>query len=153
VVDSVTLAIASAIALLATGGPASAAPNVPKGEPFKIPVPAGALCEFELLITGTDGTATRTTLPDGTTIVTGPFVATVTNVDTGESKTYNVSGPTFRSASNFLTITGPALILQPDRPGLIVTNGRAQFQEDQPIPEGSLKGRIAADVCADLSSE
>jgi hypothetical protein len=147
---SVILVLCSAVALLLMGGPASAAPRVPKAEPFTSD-PIAGLCDFPVVISGRDAQVTRHTFSDGTQIITGPFVATFTNQVNGNSETYNVSGPTRRSATNFLVITGKAVILQPDRPGIIATSGRVEFQEGQPIPDGALKGHVSADVCADIS--
>lgn len=143
---SVTLALCSAMGLLLMGGPASAAPSDrdPVG-PFPV-----ACDGFNLVITGISGTADRATLPNGTVINTGPLRITATNPD-GESRTYNVSGPTFVSESGLVTLTGPALIIQPEEPGVIITNGRVQFPANQPIPEGGLRGRIAHDVCDELA--
>src|SRR5829696_5013743 len=93
--------ILGAIALLLIVGSASAAPTVPKGEPIfgpDVPLPVtideGLLCEdFAVTLDGVEGQAVRTTLPDGTTILTGPAVLTITNADSGRSATFNISGP------------------------------------------------------------
>jgi hypothetical protein len=73
--------IFGAIALLLLAGTASGAPRVPNVEPFEQTIPAGELCTFPIELAGTNGQVERTELSDGTTILTGPFVLTVTNLD------------------------------------------------------------------------
>ena len=128
--------ILGAIALLLLAGPASAAPKVPKGEPlFDEPLtfPAGQLCDFAVTLQGISGQVVRTTLPDGTTILTGPAVITITNETNELSTTLNISGPTFTSASgDDVILPGPAIILlfpgvpsNPAGPRILATTGRA----------------------------
>jgi hypothetical protein len=148
--------IFGAIALLLWAGPASAAPRVPNVERFEpVTIPAGQLCQFEVQLTGTNGQAERTKLPDGTTIVTGPFVLTVTNTSNQRSVTLNISGPTFASDGQ-LILTGPALIelfdLGPDfpPPGLLATNGRGTI-DNGVFDVQNFKGRTR-DLCQELSA-
>jgi hypothetical protein len=145
--------IIGAIALLLLAGPASAAPKVPKGDPLAFSVDAGELCSFAVSFEGTNGQVIRTTLPDGTTILTGPFVLTITNTENGRSATFNVSGPTFQSG-NQLILTGTAIILlfnEPELPppGILATNGRGTIV-DSVFNEETFKGH-SSDVCQQLT--
>ena len=145
--------IVGAIALLSFAGPAWAAPEVPKVTPFEVPVPAGELCSFPVLLEGKDGSAERTTLPDGTVILTGPIVLTITNETNGSSATFNASGPSFTSG-NQVVITGPAVVLlfaefAPPGPGIIATHGRGTI-ENLDFNLDTFKGRTS-DVCQQLS--
>lgn len=144
-------------AVLLSAGPASAAPKVPQGTDFKFSVDAGELCPFGVEFTGRSSASTpddpTATLPDGTRVLNGPAVVTVTS-ETGKSATYNISGPAFRSATDHLVVTGQNLILQPASlnigdPFAIVTNGRVTFQENNPIE--TFSGHVAHDVCAELA--
>jgi hypothetical protein len=152
-----------ALALLLLALPAWSAPKVPIGEafgPFFFPagdVP-GAVCDFPVSITGTSAQAARATLPSGQVVITGPAVATVTNLDTGESATYNISGPLLRDpeTGGRLTLRGTNLIIGPlgssggDTKFLIFTAGTVSFIEGQPIEE-PLRGTVIQDVCDELA--
>src|SRR3954451_9164300 len=132
--------IVGVIALLLLAGPASAAPKVPKGASFEIPAGAGQLCAFPVKLAIISGQVQRTTLPDGTTIVTGPAVVTITN-ETNEtnqpSTTLNISGPTFTSAGgDDVILPGAAIILlfagvssTPPGPQILATHGRATIED------------------------
>jgi hypothetical protein len=147
--------ILGAIALLLFAGPASGAPRVPNVTPFgPVPFDAGVLCPFPITLEGSDGQLVRTTLPDGTTILTGPFVLTITNTANDRSATFNVSGPTFRSG-NELILTGSAIILlfsdsAPPGPGILATNGRGTIDANQDFNFETFKGH-SRDVCQQLS--
>jgi hypothetical protein len=98
----------------------------------------------------------RTTLPDGTVILTGAVVVTITNEENGNSATFNISGPTFRASDGALTLTGTALILEfalgsdfPG-PGILATNGRGTIDAEQRFDEKNFKGHIT-DVCEQLT--
>jgi hypothetical protein len=145
--------IVGAIALLLLAGPASAAPKVPKGTPFDFSVDAGELCPFAVRLAGSNGQVERTTLPDGTTILTGPFVVTITNLENGRSATFNVSGPTFTSGSQMI-ITGTAIVLlfnefAPPPAGILATNGRGTI-ENLDFNRETFTGSIR-DVCQQLT--
>jgi hypothetical protein len=150
--------ILGAIALLLIVGSASAAPKVPKGEPlFDEPVtlPAGQLCDFAVTLQGISGQAVRTTLPGGTTILTGPAVITITNETNELSTTLNISGPTFTSGDDAI-LTGPAIILlfpgvpsNPAGPGILATTGRATLV-DGVFDIDTFTGRTQ-DVCEQLA--
>ena len=144
--------LASAAAIIP--GVAGAAPAVPKAEPLTFEFRAGELCPFPVQIVVLDGTKIHNT-GNGDTIVAGPISATVTNVTTGATRTYNASGPTFfRSGADVPTVsTGPQLILQPASrnvgpPFLIYTTGRVTWTPNFTI--ASRTGHVT-DVCAELS--
>jgi hypothetical protein len=114
---------------------------------------------------------TQTTLPNGATEFrfTGHAKAIVTNVNTGESITYNISGPgtqTFFTpnnnfSSNFnLDVAGPNLLfttVENTRPAgvlpLAYTTGRVRLTVDENGQTTSyrLNGR-STDVCAELAA-
>lgn len=122
--------------------------------------PASFGCNFPVHIEAT-GKAKMIELPDGGFILTSPGLdATVTNVDTGEAVTFNVTGSTFASAPDEngivdYVITGRNLAFDPA--GLFLNEGRFTFSLDESDPnnirivtpqEG--KGQ-AIDVCELLS--
>jgi hypothetical protein len=151
--------IVGAIALLLLAGPASAAPRVPNGIPFSFLFTT--LCpDFPVTLAGVAPAEAsqleRTTLPDGTVILTGAVVVTVTNEENGNSATFNVSGPTFRASDGAQILSGTALILLfdlgetfPD-PGILATNGRGTIDAEQRFDEKNFKGHIT-DVCEQLT--
>lgn len=135
-------------------GVAGAAPAVPKGETATQDFPAGELCAFPVRVTTVYGQTTHNT-GQGDTLVTGPFTATVTNLTTGATETFNISGPSlFRTGPDVPTVvTGPNLVLQPASrnvgpPFLIYTTGRVAFTPNFTI--ASRTGNVT-DVCAALS--
>jgi hypothetical protein len=145
--------IVGAIALLLLAGPASAAPKVPNVEPFTVTFDPGELCKFEVELKVTDGQVKRTTLPDGTVIVTGPAVVTITNLENGSSATFNISGPLFTQDGDVI-LTGPTIILllaefAPPGPGILATEGRGTI-EDRDFDIEGFTGSIS-DVCAQLA--
>ena len=153
--------IFGAIALLLLAGPASAAPTVPNGIPFSFSVPQGELCpDFAVTITGVSqdvggAQLLRTTLPDGTQILTGPVVLTVTNTENGRSATFNVSGPSFVGADGQLNLRGTAIVLEfgglaPPGPAILAVNGRGTIDAELNFDELSFKGNIR-NVCQELS--
>src|SRR3982750_4676226 len=84
------------VILLALAPPASSAPRVPGGTYFAFDLPnpeVGAVCSFPVRLSGYSAQKERVTLPNGLVVVTGPAVLTVTNLETGKSLTYNISGP------------------------------------------------------------
>jgi hypothetical protein len=63
----------------------------------------------------------RVTLPNGVIIFSGRSTATVTNLDTGASMTYNVSGPVqLQPSTNRVTLLGPSLVVEPDPDGFLI---------------------------------
>jgi hypothetical protein len=144
----------SLFTLLFAAGLASAAPAVPKGETFTfLDAPAGQVCPFNVLVTATARQLTRTTLPNGVQVITGPGTATVTNKETDKSATYNISGPgKFDQATGRLVLFGQSLIVQPMNigpPFLITTSGKVSFIINQQIDE-PLRGHISHDICTEL---
>jgi hypothetical protein len=139
-------AAVAAVAVAATTGGAAAAPAVPGGETSVFDAPAGEFCAFPVRIAVRDGTKLHTGTP---LFSTGPLAATITNLATGASATFNASGPTFKDS----TLAGTALIGQPasrnvGAPFLIVNRGRVTFTDNLTI--ATITGsRI--DVCAALS--
>ncbi len=91
----------------------------------------------------------RVTLPNGVIIFSGRSTATVTNLDTGASMTYNVSGPVhLQPSTNRVTLLGPSLVVEPDPDGfLIQSKGQVTFVVNESIDEQLGTQR---DVCADL---
>ena len=132
--------VSCASALLLSAQPALAQDNFP----------ARTLCDFEVSIVQTGAQQERVTLPNGVIIFTGRSTATVTNVKTGVSKTYYVSGPTqFDPNTGRVTLFGPSLVLEPERNGfLIYTRGQVTFIVNESIDEQLGNQR---DVCAELA--
>ena len=112
--------------------------------------PAGTLCDFEVSIVQTGAQQQRVELPNGVLIFTGRSTATVTNEETGVSRTYNVSGPTqFDPSTGRVTLFGPSLVLEPERDGfLIYTRGQVTFIVNESIDKQLGNQR---DVCAQLA--
>ena len=98
------------VAAVVPGG-AQAAPEVPKGTLVTLidNAPAGEFCSFPITVTAVDATKQHNT--KGTVVAAGPLSVTVTNLATGESQTFNASGPTLidRSTGAFVSV-GPTLI-------------------------------------------
>jgi hypothetical protein len=167
------LAMAAPV-VLAQGGP----PKNPNGQPpadilFEGFVPAqtgteteppfslaSLGCDFDLgyLVTGKTKTITR---PDGGAIVIAPGQnATLTNLETGEEVTYNVTGVTFASAPDqndivYYVITGRNAAFDPA--GTFLNIGRFTFAIDttkgelHPIVEPQEGKGQAIDICEILS--
>jgi hypothetical protein len=136
-----------ASALLLLVQPALA--QAPECEPGAFCFPAGTVCEFPVQIVQSGEQQQRVELPNGVLIFTGRSTATVTNLETGVSMTYNVSGPVqFAPSTNRVTLFGPSLVLEPERDGfLIQTRGQVTFIVNEEIDEQLGTQR---DVCADL---
>ncbi len=152
---TVMVPLISLFTLLLAAGLASAAPAVPKGETFTfLEARAGQVCSFDVLVTATVRQLTRTTLPNGVQVITGPGTATATNKETSKSTTYNISGPgKFDPATSSLTLFGQSLIVQQadvGSPFLITTSGQVSFIINQPIDQ-PLRGHISHDICAELA--
>jgi hypothetical protein len=153
-----TVPLVSLSALLLVGGPAGAAPAVPGGTVTDITntlgKPNDPPCDFNIRVVVTANAFPRAVLPNGALVVTGPGIATVTNLDTGKSITYNISGPgKLDPATNRLSLKGQSLISSgPNDPTdfLITTSGNVSFIQGQPIDE-PLRGHVSHDVCAELA--
>lgn len=149
-----------ALALLLLAQPALSAPNVPKGQPFTIlsPGDVAPVCDFPVRIEGISAQNAHATLPNGLIVIAGPAVATVTNLSTGTSATYNISGPyLYDPATNRVIVFGTNLIIGPEGSSgpprtkfLIVTSGTVSFILDQPI-DVPLRGTVTHNVCAELA--
>jgi hypothetical protein len=142
------------LVILAVPTAALAAPKVPGAEPDVRDFPAGELCSFPVRLTILDGQRLHEDQGQGTVIFTGPLTVTVTNLASGASQTFNVSGPTLvERQSGALVLTGPSIILQPasaglGEPFLIYNLGRVVFTANNTI--ASITGETV-DICAALS--
>jgi hypothetical protein len=114
--------------------------------------PAGEFCSFPVRFTFLDGQ--RLHEGQGTVILTGPFVATVTNLASGASQTFNASGPTLvEHRSGALVLAGPAIIgesasMGVGEPFLIYQRGRAVFTQNNTLASST---GTTVDICAALS--
>jgi hypothetical protein len=146
------LTLASAAIVLLSPQAAMSAPPVPTTT--IIDFAAGEVCSFPVHIVAVGTANFRRQLPNGVQIFTGPLTATVTNVTTNASRTYNVSGPVFYDPqTNQIVEQGSNLISAIPTSGgpfLIVTDGRVGFPLNEPINQ-PLRGHIAHDVCAELA--
>jgi hypothetical protein len=86
--------------------------------------------------------------------VTGPFKATLTNLSSGVSRDYNVSGPGMVDPRSGQPVAvGPSLVFQPasvGEPFLLYIQGRVVFTNTNPLQIDSVVGKVT-DVCAQLS--
>src|SRR5215217_2213141 len=113
------VAALAALACLLLAEPSSAAPTVPKGTQFpSFQLPGGGhgpVCDFPVEFSITSAALERTVLPNGLVVVSGPAAVTVTNVTTGESVTYNISGPgKIDPLTNNVTLYGLNIIYGPE---------------------------------------
>jgi hypothetical protein len=134
--------------------------DVPVQDPKAPPTDIASLgCDFPLRLEVT-GKEKQIALPDGGAILTAPGQnVTVTNLETGESVTYNITGVTFSSAPDqngivYFVITGRNLALDPN--GTFLNIGRFTFALDTDNQEHPIfavqKGKgQAIDVCEVLS--
>jgi hypothetical protein len=158
--------------LFAAAAPAVAAPPVtaPPGEvedlgPFTIP--AGGACDFTLYVSGTGSNANVIKFENGRQIVAGKgYLLTYTNVDTGESVTFESNGSVQRYSEpdedGVVTVTATGsngLILFPsdvseisEVPSAIQYTGRIVYTIDagNNFTLISASGR-QRDLCAELS--
>ena len=92
---------------------------------------------------------------NGVTIITGRLVVTLTNTDTDQSVTYNISGPVRITSQDELetdVFLGRSLLFSPDI-GMLVTSGRAVTTFNPDTGEFTLVSHQghAEDVCATLA--
>jgi hypothetical protein len=119
-------------ALVAGGGPVSAAPPEPIGSFTFVNRDCGY--RIEAVVTGKSGV---NELPGGAIIITAPNQeVTLTNIQTGESVTYVITGATHIDTSEpglqIVTSTGRNVLIVPvgDREGLYLTQGTVEFVLD-----------------------
>src|SRR3954454_19038981 len=139
------LLVATAVGALVV---AHAAPTVPGGSTFTLTFPAGEICSFPISLT-VSSNAKMYDSGQGVIVATGPTVATVTNLASTTSQTYNISGPELAGNVD----VGPWLIFQPASrnvgpPFLILTHGRVTFTPINTIDR--VRGNVT-DVCAALA--
>jgi hypothetical protein len=119
----------------------------------------GDVCAFDVgMVVHFGAGARQITFPDPlggdtTSLLVGPLTATVTNLETGESLTVNISGPTFLDATGFIVKgTGAWLSFEPiSEGGLRYIHGRLAFE---PVPYGLhavVLGGVEEDLCARLA--
>jgi hypothetical protein len=97
--------------------------------------PAGDVCSFDVGLVVTAGSGAReirfpSPLGSGTTsLLVGPLKATATNLETGESVTVAISGPTFLDTEGFpIRGTGAWLVFEPiSEGGMRFLHGRLAF--------------------------
>lgn len=159
------LGVVGALVLAAAPAEASAPTRTVVEIPRRIDFAAGEQCAFPIRLTLLDNTFTATVFADENgdpvrEIDSGDLFVRITNRDTGESVSYNISGPVitrFHSdGSQTVTFLGPGLFsLFPGDiggPGLIRTIGRVVFQR---APSGAITSISAnvqpIDVCDLLS--
>jgi hypothetical protein len=134
---------------------------VPAQDPNADPRTFASLgCDFDLGVVVTGKTKTIE-LPDGGTITTAPAQnVTVTNLETGEQATFNITGVTFASPPDengivFSVITGRNVAFDPA--GTFLNIGRFTFAIDTtegeqfPIVQPQQGKGQAIDICALLS--
>jgi hypothetical protein len=140
-----TVLVAVAVAVPAV---TNAAPTVPRGSTFTLTFPAGEICSFPISLTVSSNAKVHDS-GQGVIVATGPTVATVTNLESMESQTYNISGPELAGNID----VGPWLIFQPASrnvgpPFLTLTRGRVTFTPINTID--TVRGNVT-DVCAALA--
>jgi hypothetical protein len=165
------LALAMAVPTVLAQPPAKPNPNAPADILFEAVVPAqdpnadprtfaSLGCDFDLGVVVT-GKTKMINLPDGGTITTAPAQnVTLTNLETGEQATFNITGVRFDSPPGadgivFSVITGRNVAFDPA--GTFLNIGRFTFAidttegEEFPIVEPQQGKGQAIDVCALLS--
>jgi hypothetical protein len=98
------------------------------------------------------------TFGSGRALIAGRFTLEVTNLESGESVTVNVSGPVFFDASGETAVLrGNSLIFGEagdfgpgSLAGVVVTSGTVTFVND--VPGYTLEGTISRDLCAELAA-
>ena len=170
--SSIRAGFAAALLAMTAMGALSVVPAA--AEDPRIPLPPGDValndefCTFPVDIHFTDANQYiihQTTASDGTTTldITGRARATVTNVDTGEKVSYNISGPgtivIFPDGAFSIDAHGPNLLWTtrensfPGVPAISYTTGHVRVQVDASgeTTGYSLSGR-RTDVCRVLAS-
>jgi hypothetical protein len=145
-----------AIMVPATG--ASADPNPNSGRvPVEIPpdITVTDVCRFPVAIHVDINKEFSKEHKNGVTIITGRLVVTITNTETGESVSYNISGPVHITSQDGLetqVFLGRSLLFTPEL-GMLVTSGRAVTTFNPETGEFTLVSHRghAEDVCATLT--
>jgi hypothetical protein len=151
---SVILALTMAAPTVLAQGNGGAPEDVSGTIPPEVVAQFPGACSFPMQL-DLSGKGKVITLPDGRRILTSPGLhVTVTNVDTGEQATFNITG-TFHETTNPETgevttvVTGRNLLFDPEA-GIVLLSGNFSFVFDA---EGNLiqsfegKGQVI-DVCA-----
>lgn len=143
------------LGLVVGGGPVSAAPPDPIGS-FRFVINDCGY-RIEAIVTGKSGV---NELPGGATIITAPGQeVTLTNIKTGESVTYVITGAAHIDATDpenvVVTSTGRNVLIVPegDREGLYLTQGTMTFVLDDKGRQVSAfegSGKVT-DICALLA--
>ena len=154
---SVILALTMAAPTVLAQGNGGAPEDVSGTIPPEVVAQFPGACSFPMQLE-LSGKGKVITLPDGRRIITSPGLdVTVTNVETGEQATFNITG-TFHETTNLETgevttrITGRNLLFDPEA-GVVLTIGNFTYVFDA---EGNLiqpfegKGQVI-DVCELLS--
>ncbi|WP_314196445.1 hypothetical protein [uncultured Arthrobacter sp.] len=146
--------IALFLGSMVNAGPVAAAPPAPADFTF-----INRDCGFRVEATVTGGSGVNE-LPGGATIITAPNQrVTLTNVKTGESVTYVITGATHIDTSDpgllTVTSTGRNVLIVPegDREGLYLTQGTVTFVLDDKGRQVSAfegPGQVT-DICALLA--
>ena len=137
---------------------ASADPNPNSGRiPVEIPpdITVTDVCPFPVAIQVDINQEFSKEHQNGVTIITSRLVVTITNTETGESVTYNISGPVHITSQDGLetqVFLGRSLLFTPDI-GMLVTSGRAVTTFNPETGEFTLVSRQghAEDVCTTLA--
>jgi hypothetical protein len=154
----VLLALCALASMVMAAG-ASAAPNPNSGRvPVEIPPDQTVtdVCPFPVAIHVDINKEFSKEHQNGVTIITGRLVVTITNTETGQSATYNISGPVHITSQDGLetdVFLGRSLLFSPDI-GMLVTSGRAATTFDPATGAFTLvsfQGH-AEDVCATLAA-
>ena len=162
---ALTCLVVAAIALVVPG--TATAAGRPEITPFTGDIdlgnlnegPTGDVCAFDVgLVVHFGAGARQIAFPDplgsgATSLLVGPLTATVTNLETDDSLTVNISGPTFLDASGFIIKgTGAWLSFEPiAEGGLRYIHGRLAFE---PAPYGLhavVLGGVEEDLCDRLA--
>jgi hypothetical protein len=147
-----------ALAFMVMARGASADPNPNSGRvPLEIPPDqtVTGVCQFPVGIHVDINKEFSKEHKNGVTIITGRLVVTLTNTETGQSVTYNISGPVHITSQDGLetdVFLGRSLLFNPDI-GMLVTSGRAvtSFDPDTGVfTLVSYRGH-AEDLCAALA--
>jgi len=153
--------IVAAAVLMGTGTVANAEPPIPIPPNPETTWPAGTVCPYPVHVVATENKSLLHQLSNGQLVITGKLTERVTNLDTGRSESYKVSGP-LRIISHddgsatvishgrlFLSLSSSADV---GGPGLFIYIGRvvAQVSPDGTLVSVSRIPRVI-DVCAALA--